>query len=179
MVARGVPFVANISAMAQFAQLERRVPLAPSAGRMVEIQLYEQGGLLNFSNAEDPRGIVRGAALWLFYTTTIQIYHDGKVKPQELGRMELRRFDWPGLRRQTQWCNFAWEGNVGVQKNWVPLELSNSHVLFSHSLDPHTVLRCALPARGAGGGRDPLLVSEENRFRQVFTVKLLYAIRAQ
>ena len=45
--------------------------------------------LLNFSNAEDPRAIVKGGALWLIYTTTIKIYNPGKVKPQELGRMEL------------------------------------------------------------------------------------------
>ena len=84
---------------------------------------------LNFSNAEDPRGVVQGGHLWLFYTTTIQIYFDGKVKPQEQGRMELRRFDYPALRRQSQWCHFQWEGNLGVQKNWVALEMREEYVL--------------------------------------------------
>lgn len=64
--------------------------------------------------------------------------------------MELRKFTWPGLR-QRRWANFAWEGSEGVQKNWVPLRLHENHVLFSHSLEPHIVLRCSLPAAGAQG----------------------------
>jgi hypothetical protein len=70
--------------------------------------------------------------------------------------MELRKLAWPGLR-QRRWANFAWEGSEGVQKNWVPLKLHEGHVLFSHSLEPHIVLRCDLPpagtrsAPGAGG----------------------------
>ena len=73
--------------------------------------------LLNFSNAEDPRGIVHRGSLWLFYTTTIQIYHDGKVKPQELGRMELRRFDWPGNGRNVSLARLLRQG-VRRQSMW-------------------------------------------------------------
>ena len=61
--------------------------------------------------------------------------------------MELRKFTWPGLR-QRRWANFAWEGSEGVQKNWVPLRLHENHVLFSHSLEPHIVLRCSLRGEG-------------------------------
>ena len=115
--------------------------------------------LLNWSNAEDPRGLVHGD-LHVFYTATIQIYHQGKVKPQSLGRMELRRYSWPGLAFQ-MWANFAWEGNVGVQKNWVPLHIARRHILFSHSLEPHTVLKCELPTPGASARRgDGTMIGE-------------------
>jgi hypothetical protein len=83
---------------------------------------------------------------------TIKVYHAGKVKPQVLGRMETRVFAYPSLR-PLLWSNFMWEGNVGVQKNWVPISMHRDHVLFTHSLEPHIVLRCALTAEGRRAAR--------------------------
>lgn len=59
----------------------------------------------------------------------------------------MRRLRWPSLQQQS-WAHFTWNGSVGIQKNWVPLQLSDTSVLFSHSLEPHVVLRCALPSAG-------------------------------
>ena len=35
--------------------------------------------LRHFSNTEDPRGLLHGGFLWIFYTTTLKIYYPGKV----------------------------------------------------------------------------------------------------
>ena len=45
--------------------------------------------LHHFSNAEDPRGLLHGGFLWLFYTTTLKIYYPGKVSKGAQPRTDM------------------------------------------------------------------------------------------
>lgn len=144
------PSITTLATGQRIALLRRdRIPPIPGEGTVWAVQLDEQlrpyGDLYPLvDRGEDPRAVVIGERLYLFYVV-IEKSSDGKI----LGSCEMLTEFWAITFPPTPIRSFQLPKNPGSnpqrtnvtwEKNWVPFTRNDGHIALIYTHEPWTIL---------------------------------------